>query len=332
MSIKKAINWIVYVIDESIRITSLVVILVPSSYLLPKKWAIGVADILSLLLVFSPRTGPDVYWKMRRVFGKGRIASFKLAWGWLGRGYRDFVIHKRIIYKRDNPSKWHIVERNAEYINSIRESGESYLVVSGHFQHGLIHSVYSRFINYGRIIRISDPPPIIRTLGDLRCKYQWGMNPKSFACWCDRNSEVVYNESDLRIGREIYNLLRERGNVVFIDIDPFKKKTSTGTYERPFAGWKKGVFATGTAEIARLVKCPIICYVVFLERDGTIVIEWEPPILNTGMEKYKVIDVMDKLLDRLEIAVGERPTQYVLDIGGERRWNSIDRRWEDLNE
>jgi hypothetical protein len=44
------------------------------------------------------------------------------------------------------------------------------------------------------------------------------------------------------------------------------------------------------------------------------------------------LKVMDELLDLLEVAVGERPTQYIYEIGGCRRWNPQNRRWEDLTE
>ena len=40
------------------------------------------------------------------------------------------------------------------------------------------------------------------------------------------------------------------------------------------------------------------------------------------------IETMNRLIDTLEAAVGERPTQYVLEIGQERRWNATHRIWE----
>ena len=318
------------VIDETIRILSLVLILAPSSYLLPRKWAMGIAKFLSFLLIFSPASGPHIYWQMRVAYGKGRLDSFKLAWDWLGRGYLDFLVHRRLIHKLENPLNWQIVERNAENIKRLRESGESYIVAGGHFQHGFSCSMYVPSITYGRVIRVSDPVKKIRSLKDLRTRYQFGMNMKSFAYWAGKNAEIIFNEPDMRTARKIYNRLCVRGNVVFIDVDAIWKKSNTRSYERPFAGSKSRVFATGTAELARMAKCPVICCVHFIERDGTIVLEWGPPILNGGTDGENVIDVMNKLIDQLEIAIGERPTQYVFQIGGDRRWNPQRRHWEEF--
>ena len=39
---------------------------------------------------------------------------------------------------------------------------------------------------------------------------------------------------------------------------------------------------------------------------------------------------MDRLIDQLERAVGERPMQYMLSGGGERRWNEMRKCWEDM--
>ena len=41
---------------------------------------------------------------------------------------------------------------------------------------------------------------------------------------------------------------------------------------------------------------------------------------------------MNKLIDVLEKAIGERPTQYVLHIGEGRRWNANMKHWEDFSE
>jgi hypothetical protein len=38
---------------------------------------------------------------------------------------------------------------------------------------------------------------------------------------------------------------------------------------------------------------------------------------------------MNRLIDTLETAIGERPTQYMLDVGQERQWSSAHQRWED---
>ena len=104
----------------------------------------------------------------------------------------------------------------------------------------------------------------------------------------------------------------------------------TGAYERPFVGKRKCVFSTGAALLARLTQCPIITCVPLLEKDGTVVLEWGEPIRIAGNDAANDVDVMNELFDTIEIAAGERPTQYAFEIGGDRRWNPLIRRWEDL--
>jgi lauroyl/myristoyl acyltransferase len=330
MALIKTVKQISSGLEELVRIASLKVLLSPGALFLPKRWAIRLANALSLLLVISPATGPRIYWQMRRVFGRGRFESFRLAWGWLGRGYRDFVIYKRILLKRENPKAWEVIERNVENINKLRGTGESYIVAGGHFLQALSFTMYSPTITYGNIIRVSDP---IQNrswkLKTLRIRYQFGMHLKALLSCYEIDKEIIFVEPDLRAAKRIYNRIRKEGNVVFIDIDAWPKYQRSN-YMRPFAGFKNRAFATGTVQLARMARCPIICCIYYLDNQGKINLEWGEPIRNIGENLKDHVKVMDELLDKLEIAIGNNPTQYALEIGEERRWNQVNRRWEEL--
>jgi hypothetical protein len=47
------------------------------------------------------------------------------------------------------------------------------------------------------------------------------------------------------------------------------------------------------------------------------------------MDEQADIRITNEILDRIERAVGRWPGQYVLPIGGQRRWNAAACRWED---
>lgn len=323
-----------YSIEQVIRILSMQFILAPAAYGLPRKWAMFIADALALLLVILPRPGLDTYRQMRSAFGKGRVDSFYLAWGWLARPFRDFVVLKRLLYKRENPFNWRIVERNVDGINSLRESGESYIIANAHFTKEPIFSLYSPGVTYGHPVQVADTPrKRIRGLYDLRIHIQYGTLLKAIlSCW-GRDPEIIFSGSDLRTARALYKKLCKRGNVVYIAVDaPWPKNLTGSTYERPFAGYKSRVFPTGAAQLARMTQCPIISCVCSLESDGTIVLEWGSPIRCVGNRAENDLKVMDELLNVLEVGVGERPTQYIFEIGKGRRWNSRNRRWENLTE
>jgi lauroyl/myristoyl acyltransferase len=304
-------------------------VLAPAAFVLPRKLAVATAHAVSLLLLGLPEPGLRTYRKMRRAFGKGRLESMSLAWGWLTRPLSDFVVLKRLVYGRENPVEWKIVERNVENIKALRESGEPYIIAVGHFSKQPCLSAFSPNIIYGNAIQIASPQvKRIRSLYDLRIHIQYGAFLKAFSC-LTRSCEFVYIK-DLRTARTLYNRLRERGNVVFIPVDALWSKTSTGYYERAFAGHKSRVFSIGAAQVAQLTQCPIISCVHKMEGDGTMVLEWSKPIRLVDNDVDKAIEVMNELLDTMEVAVGERPTQYIFEIGGERSWNSQRKRWENI--
>lgn len=331
MNISEQIYRISYSIEQMIRIVSMQFVLAPAAYALPRKVALGIANVLALLLLFLPIPGLNTYMQMRSAFGKGRLDSLHLAWGWLARPLSDFVILKRLLYKREDPFNWKIVERNVDGINSLRESGESYIIVSAHCakQPGL--SMFSPNVTHGNPVQIANPlPERLLSLYDLRICIQYGALLKAYSCW-RRSCEFIYIK-DLRSARTLYSRLRERGNVVFIPVDAPWGKTLTGSYERPFAGSKSRVFSSGAAQLAQLSKCPIISCIPILGNDGTVVLEWGEPIRIVGGEAAENVKAMNQVFDTLEISIGERPTQYIFEIGCDRRWNSRSRRWENLAE
>ncbi len=331
-SIKNTIERIGYVLDESFRILSMQFILVPAAYVLPRNWALITARAVSLLGAVLLKPGFKMYWQMRQVFGKKRLDSFLLSWDWITRIFSDFVVLKRILYKRENPMQWKIVERNAGGIQALRESGESYIIASAHFPKASTLSQHSPMVTYGHPLQVGDAlKKRVRSLKDLRIRIQYGALVKviSSSIW-GREVEHIHSRTDLRAARILHRRLRERGNVVFIPVDAPWSENVTGAFERPFAGHKKKVLSSGAAQLARLSKCAIISCVSMLENDGTIVLQWGDPIRIDDNKSTNEVDVMNELMDALEIAIGERPTQYTFEIGWGRRWNSKSKRWEDI--
>ena len=192
--------------------------------------------------------------------------------------------------------------------------------------------MYSPAVTYGRIIRLANPiAKRNRNLRDLRNRYQYGMHHKataSFLSYYARDLELI-SGSDLFAAKKIYNRLCEAGNVVFIDVDAWPN-INTVTYQRPFAGFKKRAFAMGAAQLARMAQSTIISCTISQENDGTIILEWGTPIRCMHNKPDDDINVMNILLDAIEVAVGEKPAQYALEIGAHRRWDPQSKQWKDL--
>jgi lauroyl/myristoyl acyltransferase len=122
--------------------------------------------------------------------------------------------------------------------------------------------------------------------------------------------------------------LQQPGNAVIISVDAYWKGGGPNL-RRNFAGNRMYQFGTGAASLARLARCPIIPCVTFLEREGAVV-EWGIPIPPPAANDERAdIQGTDQLLQYIERGVGSRPSQYVLDIGASRRWNSSAEQWQD---
>lgn len=315
-------------IEEIVRYLLMRIGLTFAARTLPRKWAIACADVMSLVLVLLPSAGPPTYWNMRTAFGRGRLESLRLAWGWLARGFRDFVVARRVLDGREDPTSWAITERNAAAMEGLRNAGASCIVATGHFLMHASYALYSPKITIGSPIRVSLPiSSPVRNIRTVRLDYQFGTYVQAMLrCW-EREPEVIYLGSDLRATRQIYERLREPGNVVFVDVDAAWKKSATGSFERPFAGHRHRTFATGAAQLARMAKCPVVACVAYLDDTGSFVLDWGMPIRTNGSDARNDQEVMSLLLDHLESAIGDRPTQYALEIGSDRRWDAATRHW-----
>ena len=312
-------------ITESLRVLILQAFLAPAAYWLPKSWALAAAKLLSLFLVILPAPGFTTCRRMRRLFGGSPYRSFKLAWAWIARPFRDFVILKRVIYGREDVSRWRIVERNSDEVTRLRETGQSFIVATAHFERAALLAVACPRVTPGNYIQVGHAAPKRLTCPyDLRLRIQYGTMLEVLSTAWRRPFEFAFMNAGQPAARMLHERLSKPGSIINIHLDAPWPQRATGSYCRPFAGMKERSFATGAAQLAKLCQCPLVSCVYWRDDDGTVFIQWGSPILHVDDE----IDTMNRLIDTLEAAVGERPTQYVLEIGQERRWNATHRIWE----
>lgn len=331
MWVSRLVRRVCYVIEECVRIVGMLVLSL-AARVLPKRWGVWIANLLPVFLIALPQPGLATYWELRNAFGEGRLRSFALAWSKLSRPFRDFVVHKHIAYAREAAGRWKIDERNVAGIDTLRASGKPYIVAAGHFAQPTMLAMFAPHITPGRVVALSNSAPQkLRTLKDVRTWLQAKTLFKAMSsCW-QRPFELILNGQDPFPMRTLLNRLLEPGNVVFIHVDaPWIGKPAKGSYHRPFAGDRQRTFATGAVQIARLARCPVISCVYLSERNGTRVLQWGEVIAPALEPTASDMDVTNRLLDVLEVPIGENPTQYIQEIGYGRRWNAAARRWEDL--
>ena len=312
--------------SEVVRIVCMKLVLTPAAYIMPVAWARAVARVLSLTLVVFPKPGLSTYRTMRRAFGRNRLESLAMALDWLARPFRDFVVQKQLLYGRQDARSWTIIERNSDDLNGLRESGQSYVVVTGHFAREAFLGLLSPEITPGRpaVVGLA-PPERVRSAKALRIKIQYGTFITALSSTWGRDVELIYIDKEKLASHTVYELLRGQRNVIFIHVDAPWPSAATGTCERPFAAEPNRSFATGVVELAKLARCPLVSCVYSIDRPGTITLDWSAPLWDTS----NVHNSMNQLIDPLEIAIAKMPSQYVLDMGRGRSWNCKLCRWED---
>ncbi len=117
-----------------------------------------------------------------------------------------------------------------------------------------------------------------------------------------------------------------------MSVDTFWNTTGSSAHTRPFAGMRARTFSVGSAVLGRLAQCPIVPFASHVAKDGTIVLEWGPTILPPQRDD-EAADIVNTniILDFLESAIGNRPSQYTMYVGEERQWNRVLETWVDPN-
>jgi lauroyl/myristoyl acyltransferase len=132
--------------------------------------------------------------------------------------------------------------------------------------------------------------------------------------------------------REMLERLREPGWAPIIAPDAPVQGATDQTYSRPVAAWADRAVATGAAQISRIAQVPIALCIPYVDDAGGVVLWWSevipaPPRRDRSADEVTI----SRLMDDIELAVGRRPDQYVLEIGWGRRWDPTRERWVALD-
>ena len=266
--------------------------------------------------------------EMQWTFGVSRTAALRLSRGKLSQHLRDFVVCRRVILGRET-GNLKITERNAESIRALRSSGESYIVAASHFGREANINLYSSRITPGHILLVTGQrSPHIGTVHTWS-RLQYATYIKAFYHAHGGNLTHVI------VGLEpsaatLYANLSKPGCVAVIAVDAPWQSEGPHCFARPFAAHRSRGFSLGAIALARLARCAIIRCISWRENDGTIVLDWGDPIKPAPRgTKAEDISIMNKLLEGMEVAIGKRPAQYLLETCGPRRWDPHLERWKD---
>lgn len=291
---------------------------------LPRSWAYALASAVGSLLAASP-IGMRARKGMRATFPGQRIDD--LVADWLGRPFRDHVNAVRIAARLERSREWTIDMRGApELLNDPRQS---FIMATGHFSREAMSCIYMPWILKRPLATVIAPMTEAKTPRGLRVRLQMREMVNGIRAMREGDVDIAEVAGSSFLVRLLRHL-REPGGAVVIASDASWGAGKGDGVTRPFAGYASQAFAVGTARLARLSQTPIVTCVPFLVGDRHIVMEWSPVIPAPDRNDTDAdVRITNEILDWIERRIGERPDQYVLSFGAERRWSSVARCWVD---
>ena len=327
---RKVSNVIWPILDDSLRCLLIVFVLKPASDFLSRRRAQSVARWCGAVMLHMPTSRQAARQTMRVAFGMNDADAAKSAQEYLAQPFYTFVAFRRVLRHREHTDGWVIEERNNHGIAQLRETGRSFIVATGHFRRESHLVLYLTRVCPGKSAAIHLP------LTAARLRAHTVLERIQYGQLLRTARSVRPDHIFLWVGdavRKILKNLAQPNCQVVISVDAFWRATGSSTYTRPFAGMRARTFSTGTAALARLAQRPIVPCVGYVDENDAIILEWgdviEPPSRD---DEAADIRTTDTILDFLEQAIGRRPTQYVIYIGEERRWNPVQKAWENLIE
>ena len=314
---------------EGTQALAMIAVLKPAADYFSASTARAIAGFIGVLRDVSPFGTRDLRAQLKWTFQLSDECAKQTARKALATRYCDFVALRRIVRGRDDPGKWRVVEVNGEGVRALRESGASYIVAAGHFSREAQTALFMPVVTPGRmLVVVGGRPPQGFGPRALRARTELGQMLHSYRQVHKGNLEFFF----VGQGLGLLEHLRRPGGVVLVNVDP-EWQQKRWRHDRPFAGHRSYPVSTGTAALARLARCPIATCIPFVADDGCVVLEWGNIIWPPApADEEADIRVTNELLDRIERAVGLRPAQYVLPIGGDRQWNPTTCRWGNDNE
>ncbi len=266
---------------------------------------------------------------IKHAFSLGNLRALQISWQFLALAFQDFAIFMRIVKGKETVDIWNVKEINSVGVDELRQNGRSFIVATGHFTRQAYLAVFRKDIIPMNVIQITLPPNpnTGNYYYDRRIELHLGMGltaaAKSHPDFQTAMVGIVPNFIKALCGK-----LHETPTALLLNIDAPWADSHKKSHERPFAGYETKKFAMGVLGLAKISACPIVSLVCYIDSHGEAVLQWGDPvyIAKSDTEEQQV-KVLDEMLDRIETAIGMRPSQYLMPFGTQRKWNSAEQAW-----
>ena len=314
--------------ENYVRFTAMRLVLAPVAHY---SLAAGIrcANVIAGFLVATTAEGAKIRGQMATAFGTDARQSARLARGWFARQLRDFVYLRRLLTGRETVRSDAVIHTGSAEAHRLVSQPGPLILATGHFAREAVIALVSPGVTPGPLGQLTNPLPkrSVRPY-PLRIALQFGTFLKTQAALRGSAGTFIYVGADGLAGSELFRFLVKGRAKVTMAVDAPWTRGQPSTHERSFAGRANAAFSVGPARLSRLSQAPVVLAIPYADDAGRTVIEWlgpfPPPARDAVAGEAVLLDV---LLDHIEHAVGARPTQYVLQIGGSRRWSAAARQW-----
>jgi hypothetical protein len=308
----------------------LLLIFRPFAFLFPEKLIWGLAYACGSLVAFQS-AGRRMMQDYRTAFGASRGAALRMAIRAHALRFHEFSYQQKIVLGWLDPFKTPVkIEAGAE-ARALLDGPGSFMIALSHFERTTaVAAIFNPAVFGGRpVYAVAFKLPNLVFLPHLwRMSLQLRQLLRATRRARREGLEFVYLGGATA---KLIDTLRTQRAMATINVDAHWPRGRSSSLTRPFAGAVTRTFSTGSAKLARLAGAPLLLAIPVMSDDGTTVRMrlFGPFHSNAASAEQRDVDVTQQVLDVIEREVGERPCEYVLDIGGDRRWDPDTRTWRD---
>jgi lauroyl/myristoyl acyltransferase len=301
-------------------------VLRPAAAALPYARAMAVARFLGHAHAMLPGYGHARVRPIGETFGVGDQIAAQLTARQSSRLLCDSVALRRALRGAADMDRHRIVQRKDPSVDRVLQSGESFILTTGHFSREAFMALSRLDVLPHSILSVSLPPTAV----GLHPLTWWLSYHYGQILECSRalrpEIEFVYPDRSSAY-RRVVEALSAENRVVLIHADA-PVPAGGATYSRPFAGLGLRRFSLATGRLSRSTRRPIVVCLPWIQDDGTLVLDWTRAIEPAGVDDASADQrVMDQVLDDIERAIGLHPDQYLMEFLGTRRWDASAERW-----
>jgi lauroyl/myristoyl acyltransferase len=316
---------------DLLRGLMLVLIFRPAAFVFPEPVIWGLAYACAVVIVLQS-AGRCMAQEYRTAFGVSRRAALRMAIRAHASRFHEFAFQQKIILGWLDPFKTPVHIEASDEARAILAGPGSFMIALAHFERttAVAAIFHPKVFDQRPVYAVAFKLPNLVFLPHLwRMSLQLRQLLRATRRARPAGLEFVYLGGATA---KLIDTLRTGRAMATVNIDAHWPRGRSSSLTRPFAGAMHRTFSTGSAKLARLAGAPLLLAIPVMSEDHSAVrMRLFGPFRSSAVSAdQQDVEITQQMLDAVEREVGERPCEYVLDIGGDRRWDPDTQSWRDV--